>query len=101
MDKNSVIGLVLIGLIIIGYSLFTRPNKVELEAMRHRQDSIAAIQTQTDSLKKVAATKQLQAATTAPSVNDSAKAAAATDQLGVFASTATGTEQEYVLENNL
>ncbi|MBK6839832.1 MAG: hypothetical protein IPG90_17430 [Bacteroidetes bacterium] len=46
MDKNSIIGLSIIGLLIVGYSIFTQPSKEELAAARHKQDSIAALQVQ-------------------------------------------------------
>lgn len=44
MDKNTIIGLVLIFLILIGFSYFTRPSKEELQAMQHKQDSLALVE---------------------------------------------------------
>lgn len=44
MDKNTIIGLVLIFLILIGFSYFNRPNEEKIREMRHRQDSIAAVE---------------------------------------------------------
>ena len=43
MDKNTVIGLVLIFLILIGFSYFNRPSEAEMQE-RHRQDSIARVE---------------------------------------------------------
>lgn len=40
MDKNTIIGLVIIFLILIGFSYFTRPDQEQVEAMRRKQDSI-------------------------------------------------------------
>lgn len=44
MDKNTVIGLILIGLIFIVFSIINKPSQEQLEAARRRADSIAAIQ---------------------------------------------------------
>jgi YidC/Oxa1 family membrane protein insertase len=44
MDKNSVIGLVLIGILLAGYTYFQRPSEAEIEAQQRAQDSIAALQ---------------------------------------------------------
>ena len=44
MDRNSIIGLVLIGLILVGYSIFTKPaREAQMEAKR-RADSIAMVE---------------------------------------------------------
>ena len=53
MDKNTLIGLVAIFLILIGFSYFTRPSKEQIQAME-RQDSIARV----EALKMEAATEQ-------------------------------------------
>ena len=45
MDRNSITGLVLIALILIGYSYFTSPSKEELREI-HRKDSIARVEAQ-------------------------------------------------------
>lgn len=44
MDRNSIIGYVLIGLVLVGYFYFVQPNPQQLEAQKHYQDSIAATQ---------------------------------------------------------
>lgn len=53
MDKRTIIGLVLIGAILIGYSIINRPSKEELAEQKrindsivqvHKNDSIAAAQ---------------------------------------------------------
>lgn len=43
MDKNTIIGLVVIFLILIGFSYFTRPSEEQVEQAR-RQDSIARVE---------------------------------------------------------
>lgn len=44
MDRNSIIGYVLIGLVLVGYFYFIQPNPQQIEAQKHYQDSIAAAQ---------------------------------------------------------
>ena len=48
MDKNSIIGLALIGLIIIGYSIYTQPGPEQIQAMKNRRDSIEKQSTDTE-----------------------------------------------------
>ena len=43
MDKNTIIGFVLMALVLIGFSWYSRPSEAQLKAQRER-DSIAAIQ---------------------------------------------------------
>lgn len=45
MDRNTITGLVVIALILIGYSYFMSPSKKELKAM-HVRDSIARVEAQ-------------------------------------------------------
>lgn len=41
MDRKSIIGYVLIGIVLIGYFSLNQPSPADLEAQRQRQDSIA------------------------------------------------------------
>ena len=43
MDKNTVIGLLLIGAILIGFSIYNSPSKDEIAVQKHYRDSIAAV----------------------------------------------------------
>ena len=43
MDKNTITGFVLIGLVLIGFNWLSRPSQEELNELA-RQDSIAALQ---------------------------------------------------------
>ena len=44
MDRNTIIGLALIGLILVGYSIFTKPaREAQMEETR-RRDSIARVE---------------------------------------------------------
>ena len=101
MDRNQVVGLLLIGAILIGFSIFNQPSPEELQAMKHKRDSI-------EQLEKVAEKQAIAKQPLAPDVvkddsalSDSAKSAIAVNQLGSFASAASGTEEVVTLENEL
>lgn len=57
MDKNTVTGLVLIGILLIGFSYFSRPSDEEQAAMQRYNDSITVVKQQEVALeaKKTAA----------------------------------------------
>ena len=44
MDKNTLIGFLLIGVVLFAFSWFNRPTPEQLEAQRRYQDSIAKIE---------------------------------------------------------
>ena len=44
MDKNTIFGLVLIFLILIGFSYLTRPSEAELQRAQEQRDSIARVE---------------------------------------------------------
>ena len=44
MDKNTITGLVIIFLILIGFSYFTRPSEEQVRVMQRQQDSIARVE---------------------------------------------------------
>ena len=44
MDKKSIIGIVLIFLIVLGFSYFNRPSDEEVARAQRQRDSIAAVQ---------------------------------------------------------
>jgi YidC/Oxa1 family membrane protein insertase len=96
MDRNSIIGLVLIFLILIGFAWYNQPSETQLQAIKHQQDSIAMVQRTADSL--------IQAQSQANAVNDSITAAkfdtaAAIASYGTFASFTKGEEQFTTIEN--
>ena len=62
MDRNSIIGLVLIGAILLGYTIFSKPSAEERAEMERKRDSIIQAQTQIeDSLAQVEFEKAQQA----------------------------------------
>ncbi len=44
MDKNSLIGLLLIGAIIVAFSIYNRPSQEQLAAQKRKQDSIQLVE---------------------------------------------------------
>lgn len=104
MDKNTIIGLVLIFAIFIGFSILNQPSKEEIERRQRIQDSIAQVNRQRDSLLKIkhaeseeiAEVEKREVDTT---LSQEQLALENLDRLGVFASSATGVSEEYLIEN--
>lgn len=42
MDKNTLVGFVLIGAVIVGFSIYNRPSQEEMARAQHYQDSVRA-----------------------------------------------------------
>ena len=51
MDKNSITGLVLIGILLVGFSFLSRPSEEQIAAQKRYYDSIALVQQQEEALK--------------------------------------------------
>lgn len=104
MNKNSLIGIILIMAVLIGWSVWMTPSKEELARQKFIQDSIYFAEKQRaveDSIRfaiaeKAALEKQM-------SVNDDedTKMKQLRDTFGVFASAATGEDRLYVIKNKL
>jgi YidC/Oxa1 family membrane protein insertase len=105
MDRNTIIGLLLITAIIIGWMIFATPSEAERKRMQAQQDSIAHVQKETEA-KKIA--EQKKNTTTIPvaadsngTVSDSVLAAAKKQQFGVFSKASEGKSESIVIENEL
>ncbi len=46
MDKNTITGLVLIGILLVGFSFLSRPSEEQIAAQKRYYDSIAVVQQQ-------------------------------------------------------
>lgn len=105
MDRNTILGILLIFLILIGFSYFNKPSEKQIEAAKHKRDSLVLVQAEKE--KEIAAAAKI--ASGKDSVNKvvlSDKVAAKDindrkDKYGVFASESVGKEKFYVIENNL
>lgn len=106
MDRQSMIGLFLIGLVLIAWSIFTAPSQEELEAMQRRRDSIeqvekaalAKAQAKASAEKAVLVSDSL-GGVSDTLISDSTKALRLSDLLGPFAAAGSGEEKIVSLEN--
>ncbi len=101
MDKNTILGFVLIGLILIGFSVLNRPSEEEVARQQRYNDSIALVQ---EAQAAVQAQQQKQqtsqpADSTLQTVTTDTTALA--DAFGAFNVVASGVEKTVVLENEL
>lgn len=99
MDKKSIIGLVLIGAILIGFSYFNSRQTAEYQKVQaHQQDSIARVKKAQEAAKPAAATAELNSTTS----KDSAEIASMTEVVGAsLANSLKGTEEFYTIQNDL
>ncbi len=100
MDRNSVIGIVIIAIVLIGYSVLMKPSREEMEAQKRRADSLKQAQTE----QMIEQQKEEQAAEsketdTTRTVETRAKKEMQKD-MGIFAPRTVGKEEFYVLEND-
>ena len=91
MDKNTITGLVLIALLLIGFSWYSRPSEEQLQAQQHYYDSIAQVQKREAELKQKA-----EAAMTHERQHK-----AATDSTALFLAARQGEEKQFTIENDL
>ena len=111
MNRNTIIGLLLIFLILIGYSLWMTPSKEEKEAFKRRQDSTLQARRMQDSVALLSFIEQkkqdsIRAAQqtisqTETSVSTTGTESVNRDKLGVFAGSSVGTDGIYQIENDL
>jgi len=103
MDKNTIIGFVLIGLVLVVFSWLSRPSEEQLEAQRRYRDSVSAVQREEMRALAEAEQKQAefkQAAETNEVLTDSLRQKTLVDNYGVFAAATEGTEEFITLENS-
>lgn len=101
MDKNTVIGFLLIGVVLFAFSWLNQPSKEQIEAQRRYNDSIALVQQAQQLQQKAEEQKQASAADSLQNAPDSVKAARQQESYGVFAGAMNGTEDFVTLENDL
>ena len=101
MDKNTTIGLLLIGLVFFLFTWLNRPNQEQIEAQRRYDaylDSIARVE-QTRPANITPTDPSITDATT-PNMSDSVKSVFLSQQFGAFAQAAEGVEELITLEND-
>ncbi len=105
MDRNTILGVVLIFAILIGFSYFNKPSEKQIAAAKHKRDSLEFVRVENqkeieaaaklDSIQSVAATTGL-SDSISTSEDNSRK-----EKFGVFAAASVGQEKFYIIENNL
>ena len=88
MNKDTVIGFVLIGLVLIGFSWYNQPSTEQIEAQR-KEDSIAAV------MKDNAVKRQAEEAARKAEAMEAAKA----DTTALFHTALSGQDSQVVLKN--
>ena len=101
MDKNTLIGFLLIGVVLVAFSWFNRPTPEQIEAQRHYQDSIAKIEyaQQMDLVRE--AQREAFVKDSLENLPDSVRASLLRQDFGVFANVMTGTETYTTLQNDV
>ncbi len=101
MDRNSIIGLLVIGAIIIIYSIVSSPGKEDMEKLHKHNDSIALVNKLAYEEQTKAHAKELAQKDSIKNLPDSLKENNLKDKFGSFASAIEGKEEFITLENNL
>src|SRR5690606_8383987 len=105
MDSNSILRIVLIFAILVVFSIINQPSKEEIEAARHRRDSIALVEAERAKQLEQQQQQVLQADPEEIAIPDSLAESnqlqEKIDQFGIFGTAALGEQEFYTLENNL
>ena len=112
MDRNSVIGLVIIALILVIYGIVNRPSEEERQRMQRVRDSLQRVeqmqqdtqqkkQQQVETQQQTPQTQAQQAQTQKTQQTKDSTDAALSDIYGPFAVSAKGENEFVVLENEL
>ena len=91
MDKNTITGLVLIGILLVGFSYLSRPSEEQLAAQKRYYDSIAVVQQEQEALKLK----------TEAALASAQKEAAEKDSSALFFGALKGKEEKVSIQNNL
>ncbi|MDR2916754.1 MAG: membrane protein insertase YidC [Tannerella sp.] len=102
MDKNTIIGFVLIGLVLIGFTWLNRPSQEQIETQRRYQDSVAMVQREMQQAAVLEQANKEAVISDVPldELSDTVRQVKLQNNFGAFASAATGTEEIITLENN-
>ncbi len=104
MDKNTITGFVLMGLVLVLFTFLGRPSQEELEAQKRYNDSIAQIHQQeiaeAEAIVAQPKVDDAQFANLSPVERDSMMRLQTVQTYGEVAGAASGSEQTFVLEND-
>lgn len=102
MDKNTITGFILIAIILVAFSYFSRPTQEQIERQKRYNDSVALVEQQRQAA--LAATQnnnQLISQDSLLNAGDSASVELMSRAFGEFSVAATGEEKFFTLENEL
>lgn len=100
MDKNTILGFLLIGVVLFAFSWLNQPSTEQLEAQRRYNDSIARIELAHQQELQQKVNKEATAEEALDALPDSVRVARLQNSFGVFAEAMVGTEDVTVLEND-
>ncbi|MBQ7823710.1 MAG: membrane protein insertase YidC [Bacteroidaceae bacterium] len=102
MDRNTLFGFLLIGIVLIWFSWFNRPTPEQLDAAKRYNDSIAAVEAARQDIAESDAEQTQNSIENLDAIrSDSARQAALVNKFGAFAPVVEGTESFTTLENDL
>ncbi len=108
MDRNQIIGLLIIGAILLIYSIYSSPNEEEIAAAKKRRDSIAKVEAKIQKKRIEEEKKRTQLLKDTINIvksdslsNDSTKAAMLKDKYGIFSASIGGENKFITIENDL
>ncbi len=102
MDRNSIIGIIVIAIIIFLWGILSRPSKEELEKRQRALDSLKQVQQeQVEQAIIEQQQKEAEPEITGIDISDTVSVEQLRDKLGYFAESGIGKNEYYTLENNL
>ena len=104
MDRNTIIGIILIFGILIGYSILSQPSKEQLAAAKRQRDSIALVRQQEslDQAKQLASGRDsLRNDSTGNIIAKKKQEVALKNEYGSFSTKLEGKREFYTVQNNL
>lgn len=100
MDRNTIIGFLLIAAILVGFSLLNRPSEEQRQADMHRRDSIEMVRkAQYEAERKAQETAEAILAAQSEELADSIHDVRSRELYGAFSVSAKGEETFYTIEN--
>lgn len=101
MDKSNITGLVLIMLLVVAWSWFTKPSAEEIQRDQEIQDSLRNVEEERARLERETVVDLGESIPIDTSETDSAKQVLLQREFGAFANNASGEPKLYTLENDL
>ncbi len=101
MDKNTILGFSLMGLILLGFFWINQPSEKQIEAHRRYQDSIRTVQAENAIKESQELLRLEEEERLAAEEPDSVKIQKASNKYGAFGLAVAGTDEIIILENNL